>query len=138
MKSIRRLIFYLASAVGVWLLVSFAGAMVDSGNAAFWSDSLMWALLSSLIVAPALLMVYDAFSASQEPPSQEAPSQERASQARPSSQSQTSRSDDEQAPFVEEERGEMRTLWPQPETEATQEDDWPPQEAYDDQNHIRA
>lgn len=134
MKSIRRLIFYLASAVGVWLLVSFAGAMVDSGNAAFWSDSLMWALLSSLIVAPALLMVYDAFSTSQE----RSP-QTRTSSPSPSPRSEPARSEEEdETPFVEEERGEMRTLWPEPETEATEEDEWPPQEAYDSQDHIRA
>jgi hypothetical protein len=132
MTSVRRLIFSLASAVGVWLLVSFAGAMVDSANAAFWSDSLMWALLSALIVAPILLMVHNAFSGSQERPSQE----------RPSSRSASARSDEAQTedrtPFVEEEPGEMRTLWPEPETEPKQEDEWPPQEVYDSQDHIRA
>lgn len=123
MKNVRRLVFYVASAVGVWLLVSFAGAMLDSANAAFWSDSLMWALLSSLIVAPALLMVHNAFSGSQE---------------RTSSRPEPS-SDEDQKSFVEEEeRGEMRTLWPEPETEPDQEDDWPSQDAYEDQERIGA
>jgi hypothetical protein len=123
MKSVRRLVFYVASAVGVWLLVSFAGAMLDSANAAFWSDSLMWALLSSLIVAPALLMVYNAFS--------DAP-KDTSSRSEPNS-------DEDQTSFVEEEeRGEMRTLWPEPETEPNQEDDWPSQDAYEDQERIGA
>ena len=123
MKNVRRLVFYVAAAVGVWLLVSFAGAMLDSANAAFWSDSLMWALLSSLVVAPALLMVHNAFSSSQDSPS---------SRSEPSS-------DEDQTSFVEEEeRGEMRTLWPEPETEPNQEDDWPSQDAYEDQERIGA
>jgi hypothetical protein len=112
MKSVRRLVLYVASAVGVWILVSFAGAMVDSANAAFWSDSLMWALLSSLVVAPALLLVCDPFSDSQERAS---------SQSRTTSQSQPTSADEDQAPLVEEEAGEMRTLWPEPETEPNQE-----------------
>jgi hypothetical protein len=123
MKSVRRLVFYIASTIGVWLLVSFAGAMVDSANATFWSTSLMWALLSSLIVAPVLLMVHNAASGSQGPPS---------SRSEPSA-------DEDQTSFVEEEeREEMRTLWPEPETEPNPEDDWPSQEAYGDQERIGA
>lgn len=97
--------------------------MVDSANATFWSNSLMWALLSSLVVAPALLMVHNAVSGSQDPPS---------------SRSETS-ADEDQTSFVEEEeRGEMRTLWPEPETEPNQEDDWPSQQTHEDQERIGA
>lgn len=109
MQNVRRLILYLASAIGVWLLVSFGGAMLNSGNAAFWSNSLMWALLSCLIVAPGLLLANDVFTRSQQPADHE---------------SATSPSTDAQKPFVEEESDQVRTLWPEPE----QTNEWPPEE----------
>jgi len=125
MKSARRLIQYLASAVGLWLLVSFAGAMVDSANAAFWSNSLMWALLSCLVLAPALLMVNDIFSRS---PSDSAPDSAAAS---PNAEAQT--------PFVEDESDEVRTLWPEPGSDhQNTADEWPPQEAYDEHQRVGA
>lgn len=55
MRNARRFILYLAFAIGAWLLTSFGGAMFDSANAAFWSDSLMWALLAFMVVCPALV-----------------------------------------------------------------------------------
>ena len=125
MKSARRLIKYLASAVGLWLLVSFAGAMVDSANAALWSNSLMWALLSCLVLAPALLMVNDIFTQSH-------PSQESARKASsPDAEAQT--------PFVETESDEMRTLWPEPGSDQQNTtDEWPPQEAYEEHQRVGA
>jgi len=123
MKSVRRLIQYLASAVGLWLLVSFAGAMVDSGNAALWSNSLMWALLSCLVIAPALLMVNDIFTRSA--PDEEADAAGSSADA-----------DAAQKPFVEEESDEMQTLWPEPGAEPDSADEWPPQEAYQEQERV--
>ena len=118
MKNVRRLILYVASAVGIWLLVSFGGAMVDSGNAAFWSTSLMWALLTSLIIAPALLMANDVFTRSKR------------RTARPSASSQGNKK-----PFVEDDSDEVRTLWPEPE----QKEEWPPQEEFERQrDRVRA
>jgi len=125
MKNVRRLIQYLASAVGLWLLVSFAGAMVDSANAALWSNSLMWALLSCLVIAPALLVVNDIFTRTRH---------ERETEAARSS----ANPDAAQKPFVDEASDEMQTLWPEPETEPESADDWPPQEAYREQERVRA
>jgi len=124
MKSARRLIQYLASAVGLWLLVSFAGAMVDSANAALWSNSLMWALLSCLVLAPALLMVNDIFKRSRSHREQEPASSSADAEA--------------QKPFVETESDEMRTLWPEPGTKQNTTDEWPPQEAYEEHQRIGA
>lgn len=60
MRAIRRLIVFLSSAVALWVLVSFAGAMLNPANAAFWTDSLMWSLLAGLSAAPALLIIHHA------------------------------------------------------------------------------
>jgi hypothetical protein len=114
MKQIRRLILALSGVIGVWVLVSFGGAMVDSGNAAFWSSSLMWALLSSLIVMPALVMVNHASTQSAK----------RAARKR-------SEATAEDEPFIQQQEGadEARTLWPEPEQEA----EWPSQQTVQEQ-----
>ncbi len=57
MRKLRQYLLYLAYAIGTWLLVSFGGAMFNSANAAFWADSLMWALLSFTIVSPVLVFL---------------------------------------------------------------------------------
>lgn len=57
MHILRRFLLYLASSLGIWLLISFGGAMFNSANAAFWSDSLMWSLLSFMVIAPAFVFV---------------------------------------------------------------------------------
>lgn len=104
MKNVRRLILALSSFIGVWVLVSFGGAMFDSANAAFWSSSLIWSLLSCLIVMPALVMVSHATKQSERKEAQEAPS--------------------EQEPFIQEDSDEARTLWPEPEHRS----EWPTQQ----------
>lgn len=108
MQNVRRAILYLSSVIGVWVAVSFGGAMVDSGNAAFWSSSLMWSLLAFLVVMPALAMVTHASTAQRQ-------AQQRAAQA--------SSSEEEEKMFVDEE-DEVRTLWPEP----NHENEWPTQE----------
>jgi len=97
MKHVRRLILALSSFIGVWVLASFGGAMFDAANAAFWTSSLMWALLSCLIVMPALVMVSLASTEASKKRTQQAPSSE------------------EQEPFIQEDSDEARTLWPEPE-----------------------
>ena len=92
--------------------------MFDSANAALWSNSLMWALLSSLIVMPALVMVNHASTQA----------------AKRKTAQQQSVSEDEQKPFIQGGSDEARTLWPEPEQEA----DWPPQETAEEQEHVRA
>lgn len=104
MKNVRRTILALSSFIGVWVLVSFGGAMFDSANAAFWSSSLIWSLLSCLIVMPALVMVSHASSQVTRKQAQQSPS--------------------EQEPFIQEESDEARTLWPEPQQDA----EWPTQQ----------
>lgn len=93
--------------------------MVDNANAAFWSSSLMWALLSFLVVMPALLLVHHAST-------QTSPRSRSASQQRPTP-------DAGQAPFVEDEPNEVRTLWPEPE----QDQEWPPQDTEPEQERVQ-
>ena len=117
MRQVRRLIVALSAFIGIWVLVSFGGAMFDSGNAAFWSSSLMWSLLSSLIVMPALVMVNHAST--------------KASRKTARKQSQTP--EQEQEPFIQEDSDETHTLWPEPEQEA----EWPSEETTHEQR-VRA
>lgn len=118
MKQVRRLIIALSAFIGIWVLVSFTGAMVDSANASFWSSSLMWSLLSSLIVMPALVMVNHAST--------------KASRKTAKKQAQTPKRDQE--PFIEEESDETQTLWPEPEQEA----EWPSEAQSSEQPRVRA
>ena len=59
MQTARRLIVALSCTIVLWVFTSVAGALLDPAHAAFWSSSLMWSLLSTLLVAPALVMVFD-------------------------------------------------------------------------------
>ncbi len=95
--------------------------MFDSGNAVFWTNSLMWALLSCLIVMPALLMVSLASTKASEKAAQKKVTEEEAAEETSS----------KQEPFIQEESGEARTLWPEPE----QDTDWPAQETKRDHAH---
>jgi len=63
----KRLFFSIAVFVGVWLLGSFLGTMLDPGRADLWTTSLMWALLSCVVLAPVFLFVGTSQSSS--PPS---------------------------------------------------------------------
>lgn len=118
MKQVRRLIIALSAFIGIWVLVSFVGAMVDSANASFWSGSLMWSLLSSLIVMPALVMVNHAST--------------QASHKTTQKQAQTPQR--EQEPFIQEESDETHTLWPEPNQGAG----WPSEEQTSEQPRVRA
>lgn len=112
MQNVRRAILYLSSFIGVWLAVSFVGAMFDSGNAAFWSGSLMWALLSFMIIAPGLVFL-------------SVPSSDNDSSGGRTTPSAGSDSSAERTPFVDNETEENETLWP----EAEQSTDWPKTES---------
>lgn len=94
--------------------------MFDSANAAFWSSSLMWALLSLLIVMPALVVVNHASGTGE-------------TRETPQSAGQEPSPEEEQKPFVEKSTKEMRTLWPEPE----QGSEWPPDGAVDEKKHSR-
>lgn len=58
MSSTRDLVVSLGFGIGFWVLASFAGAMLDPTHAEPWTTSLMWSLLASAVIAPALLMAY--------------------------------------------------------------------------------
>lgn len=112
MRETRRLVLILSSAVGLWALASFAGAMFNPANAAFWSGSLMWSLLSILLVAPALLMVHHASSTTEA--------------RRTAGSTGGATTPTEETPFVDEE--DRPTLWPDPSSESSKpapEEEWP-------------
>ena len=126
MQNVQKIILYLASAIGVWLLASFAGAMFDSVNAAFWSNSLMWAILSFLIVMPALALMNDFSFRTQQ-----------ANNASRQSKASTKVMDEDTTSFIDEDAEPSDTLWPEP--EQSEYSDWPPQEdAREEKNHVRA
>jgi hypothetical protein len=132
MKSLSRFILYLASAIGVWLLVSFGGAMIDSARAALWSDSLMWALLSFLVIMPALVMAQLASDQAAQSRQRTARAQSASSQ---SASSQTASTDAaEQEPFVDKGSKEVNTLWPEPE----QDTEWPAQHTSQERDRAHA
>lgn len=119
MKKVRRLILVLSAFIGVWVLVSFGGAMIDSANAGFWSSSLMWSLLSSLIIMPALVVANHAST--------------KAEQKKAAKQTKASSQQEEEDPFIEDSE-EPHTLWPEPEQEA----DWPAEETVREQERAHA
>jgi hypothetical protein len=125
MKNVRKIILYLASAIGVWLLASFAGAMFDSVNAAFWSDSLMWSILSFLIVMPALALMNDLSFRTQQ-----------ADSAAQQGTASTEVMDSNAPSFIDENSDQSQTLWPEP--EQSEYSDWPPQESREQQDRVRA
>jgi hypothetical protein len=59
MQVARRLIVAFSCVITVWVFASVAGALLDPAHAAFWSSSLMWSFLSTLLVAPALVIMFD-------------------------------------------------------------------------------
>jgi len=63
----RRLLLSIAAFVGIWLLGSFLGTMFDPARANLWTTSLMWALLSCVILAPVFLFVGTSSSSASEP-----------------------------------------------------------------------
>jgi hypothetical protein len=97
MKIIRKLIPVLGLFMGVWVLASFGGVMFNVTNAGFWTTSLMWSLLASLLIMPGLVVLHHA-TASAGKPAPDRPS------SHPSLQ--------EQPDFVPEEEQEGM-LWPE-------------------------
>ena len=121
MQNVQKIILYLASAIGIWLLISFGGAMFDSVNAAFWSSSLMWSILSFLIVMPALALMGDISTEGD------------------ASSSEAASANEEPPSFVEEDAERAHTLWP--EAQSSREDtnaEWPETSDVQDREHARA
>lgn len=65
----KRLFNTFAVIVGLWLLGSFLGVMFDAAHKNLWTQSLMWALLSCVILAPVFMFVGTSDSPSSKPPS---------------------------------------------------------------------
>jgi len=103
MISARRLIGFIGAAVGLWMLASFGAVMFGAPTAEFWTSSLMWALLASMLLFPALLMAWLGSSTGLSRPAAPHRTEEERSRT----------------PFAED----PSPLWPEPE-EAPQ-DEWP-------------
>ena len=53
----KRLFQALAIFIAVWVLGSFVGVMFDSARANLWTQSLMWGMLASVILAPVFIFI---------------------------------------------------------------------------------
>ena len=58
----KRLFQALTVFVGIWVLGSFLGVMFDPARANIWTQSLMWAMLASVILAPVFIFYSTASS----------------------------------------------------------------------------
>jgi len=80
-----------------WVIASFAGVMVNAGDVGFWTTSLMWSLLASVIVMPGLVVAHHASKNAEK----------RAARKR----KEGSPDAGEERPFIEEQERE-RAAWP--------------------------
>ncbi len=48
----KKFLTTLATALGLWILASFTGVLVDGARPEFWTTSLMWSLLAGIVIAP--------------------------------------------------------------------------------------
>jgi len=53
----KRLFQTLAIFIAIWVLGSFLGVMFDTARANLWTQSLMWGMLASVILAPVFIFV---------------------------------------------------------------------------------
>lgn len=60
MQVIRKIILGLSVFMGIWVAGSFVGVMINVGNAEFWTASLMWSLLASVMIMPGLVIAHHA------------------------------------------------------------------------------
>lgn len=56
---LRRILAGLGVLVIVWIAASIGGLIFDPGRMQLWSSSLIGAFLASLLIVPALVMLYD-------------------------------------------------------------------------------
>ena len=107
----RRLILLVSAAVGLWVLASFAGTMFDPARAQLWTRSLMWSLLASLLISPALLVASPVAEpgARTDAGRESAPLMDAAETA-PSEATLSEATPSEATPFV----GKGARLWPEP------------------------
>ena len=81
--------------------------MIDPANAGLWTQSLMASLLTSLVLAPLLFVLR---------------SRKDADVRTDATAAQTKAANQAEEPFVDENAGQMRTLWPQDDHEDGQQD----------------
>lgn len=58
MQFVEKIILAVTVLMGGWVIVSFVPVMFDLGNPEFWTVSLMWSLLASVLVMPALVILH--------------------------------------------------------------------------------
>lgn len=98
----RRLLSILTPLVAIWALASFVGTMLDPARAGFWTQSLMWSLISCMVVAP-----FFAFS-------RNGTSRKTSSGSGRTTAQQPADASEQAEPFDDHSN---RTLWPQAEEE---------------------
>lgn len=90
----KRILTITLAAIGAWVLVSFAGTMLDTVRAEFWTQSLMWSLLTTLVLGPLMILATTRTSTTETDVSESvAPA-------------------DQPPAFVKDDADPMRTLWP--------------------------
>lgn len=57
MTLLRRILFFCTGVICITLVVGIAGLLLDPSRAHLWTQSIMWALLGSIAVAPFLVFV---------------------------------------------------------------------------------
>lgn len=65
MKPVRKIIIGLSFLMGAWVIASFGGVMINAGDPGFWTTSLMWSLLASVIIMPGLVVAHHASKAAE-------------------------------------------------------------------------
>jgi hypothetical protein len=119
----KRFLTYLSPVVAVWAFVSFVGVMLDPARANVWTQSLMWSLISSALLAPFFIFVTNSSSNTQSSPANAsaerfddapAPSQQTEDFQKELQQSGAS-SESEEEPFDDN----SQTLWPNTSDEET-------------------
>lgn len=99
----KRTLKIATAVIAGWVLISFAGTMLDFSRAEFWTQSLMWSLLATLLVVPMLVLLTQQASA---PVAEETRTAQTLDTRQPQPES-----------FAGEEADRMRTLWPEEGTE---------------------
>lgn len=93
--AMKRFLSIALAAIGAWVLVSFAGTMLDTVRADFWTQSLMWSLLTTLVLGPLMILATM-----------------RSSKPEPSIDEPVAASNEKAPALIEDETNRMRTLWP--------------------------
>jgi membrane protein implicated in regulation of membrane protease activity len=60
MKIVRQLIIGTSVFIAAWVGLSFIAVMLNTGNADFWTTSLVWSLLACIVVMPGLVIAHHA------------------------------------------------------------------------------